>query len=398
MKNLRLFPEIHYQQAIVKVSFSFDKEVIALVKNQKGARWSQTLRSWYFLKEEFQLNQFYNALKDIVFIDYSRLKLKPNPAPISKAHVKEKVATQLPEEYKEQFILKRYSQNTIKTYSSCFLKFMQFFKDKKLEAISKEEIKKFILYLIRQKKVSPSTQNQYINAIKFYYEKVLKQPKMVFSIERPRKRKHLPKIISEEELFRLLKSTKNLKHKAITALLYASGLRVSEIINLKPSDLNFHNHTLLIKQSKGFKDRISLMGESTSLVLKKYIKEYQPKAYLFEGQFGGRYSPRSINKFLKRNAKIAQIASPISAHTLRHSFATHLLNNGTDIRFIQELLGHNSSRTTERYTHVSKRVLERVESPIDKIVKDKSTYNKHFNNLNRKMNIKEISEPGSDIQ
>lgn len=178
MTSLRLILDIHRNQPIVKATFPYNKDLIALVKQQKGARWSQTLRSWYFLKEEFQLNQFYNALKDIVFIYYSRLKSKHKDTPIKKVFNKKKVAHQLSKEYKKQLVLKRYSQNTIKTYSSCFLKFMQFFNTENPTLITKEEIERFLLYLIQQRNLSPSTQNQYINAIKFYYEKVLKQRRL----------------------------------------------------------------------------------------------------------------------------------------------------------------------------------------------------------------------------
>ena len=145
--------------------------------------------------------------------------------------------------------------------------------------MERQEIKRFLLHLIEKEKVSAATQNQYINAIKFYYEKVLGQEKIKFPIERPRKRNHLPRVLSETEVFRLLSVTKNLKHKSITSLLYASGLRVGEVINLKPSDLNFHNFTILIRQSKGFKDRISILGEVTKPVLEKYLKLYQPNGF-----------------------------------------------------------------------------------------------------------------------
>jgi len=388
---------VHKNQAVVKAHFVFDKNIIALVKNQNGARWSQTLQSWYFPKADFNLNTLYQSCKGKVFIDYSRLKQASLPI---KKTVSEppKPIVNIPKEYTEQLVLKRYSQNTVKTYSSCFLKFMLFFKTQKLETIGKAEIKRFLLHLIEKEKVSAATQNQYINAIKFYYEKVLGQEKIKFPIERPRKRNHLPRVLSETEVFRLLSVTKNLKHKSITSLLYASGLRVGEVINLKPSDLNFHNFTKLIKQSKGFKDRISILGEVTKPVLEKYLKLYQPNDFLFEGQFGGKYSPRSINKFLKHNAKRAGIYTTISAHVLRHSFATHLLNNGTDIRFIQELLGHNSTKTTERYTHVSNRILERVESPIDRLIKDRSADNQYNRNKVNTKNIANLSEPGSDIR
>lgn len=295
MKNLRLIPAVHKNQAIVKAHFAFDKDIIALIKTQDGVRWSQTLRSWYFLKDDFKLNSFYQNLKGSVFVDYSHLKKISIPTKKTKKVRKPNV--KLPKGYLEQLILKRYSQNTVKTYSSYFLKFMLFFKSRKLETIGKAEIKLFLLHLIEKEKVSASTQNQYINAIKFYYEKVLKQPKIDIAIERPRKQNRLPKIISEQEVLQLLRATQNLKHKAITSLLYAAGLRISEVVNLKESNLDFINQTILIEQSKGFKDRVSILGEATAQVLKTYLKVYQPKNYLFEGQFGGTYSPRSINKF-----------------------------------------------------------------------------------------------------
>lgn len=154
------------------------------------------------------------------------------------------------------------------------------------------------------------------------------------------------------------------------------------MINLNESNLDFKNQTILIEQSKGFNDRVSILGEATAQVLKKYLKIYQPKKHLFEGQFGGKYSSRSIYKFLKQNAKKAGILAKISAHMLRHSFATHLLDNGTDIRFIQELLGYNSTKTTQRYTHVSQRMLKRIESPIDRILK-KNTDHQNANKNNK---------------
>ena len=308
MYNLQLIPDFLYRQPIIKAVFAYDRELIALVKAQKGARWSQTLRSWYFPQKDFKLHAFCQALKSKAFVDYLALKKNLSPTPKNTTSKPSESSVVLPKAFIEKLILKRYSQNTVKTYCSCFLKFMLFFERTSIDLLSKKDIQEFILYLVQHEKVSPSTQNQYINAIKFYYEKVLNQPKIVFAIERPRKRNHLPKIISEHEVLGLLRATQNLKHKAITCLLYASGLRISEVIHLNVSDLDLTNHTILIKQSKGFKDRLSIMGEATALVLKKYLKIYQPKIHLFEGQFGGNYSPRSINKFLKQNAKKAGIS------------------------------------------------------------------------------------------
>jgi integrase/recombinase XerD len=169
MQTLQLIPAVHQQQPIVKAIFAYDKEIIGLVKSQKGARWSQTMKTWYFPKDEFQLDTFFQALKEKTFVDYSRLKSNSSTTPVKKI-IREKVAfdLELPEGYKEQLILKRYSHNTIKTYSSCFLKFMMFFKDKKLESLSENEIKTFLLYLVQQKKVSPSTQNGITPHLLFY--------------------------------------------------------------------------------------------------------------------------------------------------------------------------------------------------------------------------------------
>jgi integrase/recombinase XerD len=214
MKNLRLIPDIHRHKSIVKASFAYFRELIALIKLQNGARWSQTHQSWYFSKKDFQLNTLYQALKGKVYLDYSKLNTNTPTAKnlISKPP---KNSVVLPRAYNEQLILKRYSKNTIKTYSSCFHKFMGFFEKKSIDLLTKKDIKTFLLHLIQHEKVSTSTQNQYINAIKFYYEKVLKQPKVDITIERPRKQNRLPKIISEQEVLQLLRVTQNLKHKTL---------------------------------------------------------------------------------------------------------------------------------------------------------------------------------------
>lgn len=285
MKNLQLIPGFHRQQPIVKADFAYDKELITLIKSQKGVRWSQTLRSWYFQKKEFQLNTFYQALKGKVFIDYSKLISHSSATPVKKTPAnKTTVDVKLPQAYKEQLILKRYSQNTIKTYSSCFLKFILFFKNQKIETIRKEEIIQFLLHLIQKEKVCAATQNQYINAIKFYYEKVLKQPKMVFEIERPKRAKKLPEVLTESEMLLILKRTLNIKHKTILSLLYSSGLRVGELINLRIQDIIWDKKFLFVRGGKGSKDRITLLSEYAALLLNKYIQKYKPNYWLIENQ------------------------------------------------------------------------------------------------------------------
>lgn len=175
MKNLRLIPDIHLHEPIVKASFAYDRELILFIKSQKGACWSHTLQYWYFSKKDFQLNSFYKALHGKAYVDYSQLNHNAPSATSNKSTQNPpKKTVVLPKAYKEQLILKRYSQNTIKTYSSCFLKFIGFFEKKSIDFLTKKEITEFLLHLIQHEKVSASTQNQYINSIKFYYEKVLK--------------------------------------------------------------------------------------------------------------------------------------------------------------------------------------------------------------------------------
>ena len=368
MKYLQLIPDMHRQQKIIKAAFAYDWELIALIKLQKSARWSQSLQSWYFPKKDFQLNRFFQSFKDKAFIDYSPLKKAPSTTPLAKKSSKESTPEiQLPKGFKEQLILMRYSQNTVKTYCSCLLKFKGHFKGKDIDSLSKEEIKSFLLHLIQEKKVSPSTQNQYINAIKFYYERVLGQEKMVFCIERPKKTKSLPKVISKNEVTRLIDQIHNLKHRAIVCLIYSSGLRMGEVLSLSLKDIHSKRGVICVRRGKGKKDRISILSPKILSLLREYVTVYRPNTYLFEGTKNKKYSSTSVNKIIQRATKKAQIKSNVTAHVLRHSFATHLLEQGTDLRYIQELLGHNSSKTTEIYTHITKKGFENLKSPFDSL-------------------------------
>ena len=366
MKNLRLIPDILRHEPIVKAIFTYDRELIALVKSQKGARWSQTLQSWYFSKKDFQLNSFYQSLQGKVYLDYSQLNENTSSyTPKNIVSKAPKNTVVLPKAYKEQLILKRYSQNTIKTYCSCFLRFMAFFKNQSIDSLTKEDIKTFLLHLIQHQKVSPSTQNQYINAIKFYYEKVLKQTKMVIMIDRPHKHTILPNVLSKQEVFKLLSKINNIKHRSILSLIYSAGLRRSELINLKLTDIDSSRNLVFIKGGKGAKDRQSIISESLLHDLRSYYIQYKPKKWVFEGRNGKPYSATSIAKILKQATKKANINKKISPHTLRHSFATHLLEQGVSLRHIQTLLGHSSSKTTERYTQVSTQEIGRIVNPLE---------------------------------
>ena len=268
-------------------------------------------------------------------------------------------------EYKDLLIQKRYSNNTQRIYCNYFKDFSTHFKDEKLEKLSNDQINKYILNLIQLKNISISQQNQRINAIKFYYEKVLGKSKQYYEIHRPNKEHKLPKVLSKNEVKKILNSCGNIKHHSILLLIYSAGLRRSELIDLKVSDIDSERMVINITGAKGKKDRISLLSKNILQILRKYYKEYKPQKYLFEGANGGKYSPTSVAKILKKAAIKAGINKNVTPHMLRHSFATHLLEQGTDLRYIQELLGHSSSKTTEIYTHVSKKAIDKIKNPVD---------------------------------
>ena len=262
-------------------------------------------------------------------------------------------------------IQKRYSDNTIGMYCNYFEDFCSHFIDQDLKEITTTKINSYILDLIKAKNISISQQNQRINAIKFYYEKVLSREKQYYELHRPKKEHRLPKVLSKQEVKRIFDVTKNLKYKCILMMLYSAGLRRSEVLNLIHSDIDSERMVVHINGAKGKKDRISLLSDNLLQLLRQYYKEYRPKQYLFEGQNGGKYSASSVAKILKKSALKAGIRKNVTPHMLRHSFATHLLEQGTDLRYIQELLGHDSSKTTEIYTHVSKKAIDKINNPMD---------------------------------
>ena len=266
-------------------------------------------------------------------------------------------------QYKDLLIQKRYSKNTQDIYCNYFKEFCVYFKKEDLPNITATQINAYILELIKLKNISISQQNQRINAIKFYYEKILGRDKQ--ELHRPKKEHKLPKVLSKDEIKKIFDATNNLKHKCILMLIYSAGLRRSELLNLSISNIDSKRMVIIINGAKGKKDRISLLSDNLLQLLRQYYKEYNPKEYLFEGQNGGKYSATSISNILRKAAKKAGIRKTVTPHMLRHSFATHLLEQGTDLRYTQELLGHGSSKTTEIYTHVSKKAIDKIKNPMD---------------------------------
>lgn len=262
----------------------------------------------------------------------------------------------------------RYSESTQRIYLQMFRDFLKYVYPKPLHQFTKWDILQFQRFLIQEKNVSRSYQNQSINAIKFYLEHVLGHDRLLFDLERPKKIQKLPEVLSIDEVQRILKATTYLKHKAMLTTLYSAGLRMGELLNLRICDVDSEGMRIWVREGKGVKDRLTVLSPKLLKLLRMYFKAYRPQYYLFEGPGGKPYSSTSVRKVLKRAVKKANIHKPVKPHTLRHSFATHLLENGTNLRYIQTLLGHTSAKTTEIYTHVTTKVLEEVKSPLDLMV------------------------------
>ncbi|WP_394347002.1 site-specific tyrosine recombinase/integron integrase [Winogradskyella tangerina] len=269
-----------------------------------------------------------------------------------------------PESYLDKLELKRYANNTVKSYVSCFERFINFYPDKSINELDELDVRQFLKWLVRNN-WSNSYINQSKNSIKFYYEVVLGMPNRFYQIERPKKERKLPTVLSKSEVRELINVTRNIKHKCILSLLYSAGLRRSEVLNLKPKDIDSKRMLIKVNDAKGNKDRFTLLAKSTLTDLRTYYKLYRPQTYLFEGQKKEKYSPTSIARIITSAVRKTSIKKHVTAHTFRHSFATHLLENGTDLRHIQMLLGHSSTKTTEIYTHVASNTFNSITNPID---------------------------------
>jgi len=276
-----------------------------------------------------------------------------------------KPGIQLPPAYLELLQSLRYSSSTMKAYSTYFIDFMSYFRNVDIKAVTYKQINSYLLQLIQHRNISVSQQNQRINAIKFYYEKVLNRKKEYYRISRPRKESKLPTVLTKEEVNRLIQLTKNLKHRCILMTIYSGGLRRSELINLKVRDIDSQRMLIKICAAKGKKDRYTLLSERLLSELREYYKVYLPRQWLFEGQEGGPYSATSIERIFRDAVGRAGIKKYVTPHSLRHSFATHLLEQGTNLRYIQELLGHSSTKTTQIYTRVASNALMKIRNPLD---------------------------------
>lgn len=332
----------------IAVQFENKPELISRFKKLKGSKWSFTEKVWHLPD-----TQKYRKMFGLPLFKQENLS----------SEVIQKI-----EEFKQYMRYKRYSESTVKTYTEALKVFFNFFHEKSIHEINNEDVVFFNTEYIMKKKLSISYQNQIVNGLKLFFREVQNQKIEVDLIQRPRREHKLPNVLSKEEVKAILNAPTNLKHRMMLSLIYACGLRRSELLNLKLKDIHSARNLLLIRQSKGKKDRVAPIGDKLIESLREYYKLYKPTTWLFEGQkVGLKYSEESLAKVLKQSVAKTKISKPVTLHWLRHSYATHLLESGTDLRYIQELLGHSSSRTTEIYTHVSTKNIQNIISPFDSL-------------------------------
>ncbi len=365
METIELLPLWHREKLCIAIRGKLESHANRIIRNFPDRQYSKTHSCWYVKHSPATLDLLFHSLSGVasVILPMAFDEQKQSvPVP------KKKIAP-LPTGYSDCLIRMRYSESTRITYENQMRLFTEFIQPLSIHEITKETVDRYMRYLVEKRKVSVSTQNTAINAIKFYLEQVNKGERKFYYVDRPIKERLLPSVLSEEEMHKMLGCAKNTKHRCMMFMLYSAGLRISELLNLKWQDIDQDRNVIYIRSGKGRKDRITLLSKLALDYLRHYRTLYQTKEWLFEGPEGGRYSPRSVNQFIHKYSKQADIRKRVSAHTLRHSFATHLLERGTDLRYIQTLLGHESSLTTERYTHVTKRGFEKLVSPLDNLAK-----------------------------
>tara|TARA_R110000868_G_scaffold66111_4_gene197192 strand:+ start:1111 stop:2217 length:1107 start_codon:yes stop_codon:yes gene_type:complete len=277
-------------------------------------------------------------------------------------------------ELEKALVLKQYSASSIQVYKKMFTVFLGKFMQRNLKEVSKEDIEGFVYELIKKSNISESYQNQLINAIKAYYEHALKMPREYYDIQRPKKAITIPNVLSKSEVLNIIQAPKNIKHKAILYTIYSAGLRISELINLRIADVHSKDGYLFIKDSKGKKDRKTILSQQLVVLLRAYYKEYKPSYWLFEGQTGSKYSSTSIRSIFRKAVNETNSNPWATVHTLRHSFATHCIENNVNMRHLQTMLGHNSPKTTEIYTKTIEINNKTISSPLDSLLKNNTLH------------------------
>ncbi|GAB1416300.1 site-specific integrase [Paludibacter sp.] len=371
-----------FDHSAIEITFSAKQISVKMPKNEADIQFVRTFNNVRWNKHQYKwvIPNYGRNLEMLKNYFNTRIRIFETvviPPPKQKAAFdSSEIITELPllDEESEQEIVsfrkwmihKRYSKSTIETYTKAIQIFLRFVKPKKTAEITNEDMVRFVhLYMI-PRKLSQSYQNQAVNAARLFFKTIHSSKVITEQIERPRRKHKLPNVLSKEEVAAILKASRNFKHRTMLSLIYACGLRRSELLNLRPENIDSKRHLLIILNAKGKKDRVVPISDRIIDMLREYYKMYRPKVWLFQGQEEGeQYSETSLQKVLKNALIAAKIRKPVTLHWLRHSYATHLLESGTDLRYIQELLGHKSSKTTEIYTHVTEKSLLKITSPFD---------------------------------
>ena len=357
---------VHRDEPRLLLKFQKDQTLIRLVRSIPNCKWSKTLAAWHVLDNPASKADLVKLTAKEITIHWgnqpSQTAMVITKRQISSIQIADNLT--LFRQYMEQ---RRYSANTIHHYVEGLKVFLLFI-NKPIPEITNPDLERFNLDYVIKHGYSSSFQNQVINAVKLFFRSIRSVKFSIEKVERPRREHRLPNVLSKEEVKRIITSPTNTKHRAMLSLIYACGLRRSELLNLKPEHVDSKRGLLIIKQAKGNKDRVVPISGKIIEMLREYYKMYKPKVWLFEGQVKGeQYSEQSLQKVLKYAVDKAKIKKAVTLHWLRHSYATHLLESGTDLRYIQELLGHKSSQTTEIYTHVSIQSIQKIRSPFDNL-------------------------------
>jgi integrase/recombinase XerD len=388
MKCIIAKPFFYNNYESIGFYFKKDKELEQLIRTVHGIRWCELQGCWYIPLDKSLFTKSVETILPYAKVEYDELRdylqkrkeilsIKTFENPHTKEHsVNNRTLASFaitPKnlhalfEMMKVLHLKAYSPKTIQVYRIEILYLMRLLGETPIDALSVQQIQSYLLWLLKVKKQSETKVHTTINALKFYFEKVLHRDKMFFEIPRPKKPLQLPTVHGVKRVKSIIEETTNIKHRCMLMLAYGAGMRVSEIVTLQLTDIVSDRMIIHIKRAKGKKDRIVALSEKLLYELREYYKAYKPKKYLFEGIGGEQYSIRSVQKVFEQAKLKAGVMQKGGIHSMRHSYATHLLEQGTDIRIIQELLGHNNLKTTERYTHVSVKLIERVQSPLDKL-------------------------------
>ncbi|MBN2667937.1 MAG: tyrosine-type recombinase/integrase, partial [Bacteroidales bacterium] len=347
---IRIKRQLHRNKEYIFVLSGYDSKVIDLLKTIKGYKYSSTFKAFYFPLKQ----QYFENIQSLLHqhkIIFENIDVEFNID--TRSLYREQVKTWI-FEFEQYMTRKHYSASTIKTYTSISYHFL-LKTGKDPIKINRNDIEQYIQKEVLEKGFSLAYQNQIINAVKLFLNRMANLSFNLEDLERPRKSKYLPTVLSKREVKQILDKIENLKHRTILSLIYASGLRIGEALSLKISDIDSDRELIHIRQAKGYKDRVVGLSPLILEILRDYYKKYKPQYYLFESPEGRPYSQSSVRSVFQKACKLAGIKKNVRVHSLRHSYATHLLEAGTDLRYIQDILGHKDPKTTMIYTHVSNR-------------------------------------------